>query len=227
MALLCARGSDALVVVEEAGDLVPGFHFLELGLALQALVHALPAAVVEVAAGAHLVRRGHVAREDDALARPSRPGIRDGRRREQGLGVGMQGLLVEVRRAGDLGDDAEVHDRHAGGDVLDDREVVGDEEVGEAELLLEVLEEVEDLGLDGDVEGRDGLVAEHQLGPQGEGAGDADALALAAGELVGVAVLEEAGEAHALHELLDPLVHLLLGHVRGCRAAGRSAWARR
>jgi hypothetical protein len=38
--------------------------------------------------------------------------------------------------------------------VFDDGEVVGDEEVGESELVLEVVEEVEDLGLDGDVEGR-------------------------------------------------------------------------
>jgi hypothetical protein len=68
--------------------------------------------------------------------------------------------------------------------VADDAEVVADEEVGEAELGLQVLEQVDDLRLDRDVEGRDGLVADDELGPQGQGPGDADALALAAGELV-------------------------------------------
>ena len=61
-----------------------------------------------------------------------------------------------------------------------DREVVGDEEVGEAELRLQVLEQVDDLALDRHVEGGDGLVADKNLRLHGERAGDADALALTA-----------------------------------------------
>ena len=45
-----------------------------------------------------------------------------------------------------------------------------------------------DLRLDRHVEGRDRLVGDDELGLEREGAGDADALALAAGELMGVAV---------------------------------------
>src|SRR4029434_10716025 len=48
-------------------------------------------------------------------------------------------------------------------------------------------QQVDDLGLDGDVECRDRLVAHHQFGAQDHGAGDADPLALAAGEFVRVA----------------------------------------
>jgi hypothetical protein len=40
--------------------------------------------------------------------------------------------------------------------VADHGEVVRDEEVGEVELLLEVLQQVDDLRLDGDVEGGEG-----------------------------------------------------------------------
>ncbi len=58
----------------------------------------------------------------------------------------------------------------------------------EPELLLEVVEQVEDLALDRDIEGGHGLVADDELGVQGERPGDADALALAAGELVRVAM---------------------------------------
>ena len=71
-------------------------------------------------------------------------------------------------------------------DVLDDREVVRDEEVGEAELRLQVHEQVDDLRLHRDVERRDGLVADDDPGLDRERARDAEALALAAGEFVRV-----------------------------------------
>ena len=53
-------------------------------------------------------------------------------------------------------------------------------------FAAEAGEELEDLGLDGDVEGGGGLVCNEQGGAVEEGHGDEDALALAAGELVGV-----------------------------------------
>ena len=90
--------------------------------------------------------------------------------------------------------------------MLDDGEVVGDEEVGEAEAILQVGEEVDDLGLDGDVEGADGLVADDEVGFDGEGAGDADALALAAAELVRVAVAQRRVQARALQLRGDVVV---------------------
>ncbi len=49
-------------------------------------------------------------------------------------------------------------------------------------------EQVDHLGLDGEVEGGDRFVGYDEAGPHRQGAGDADALALAAGELVGIAV---------------------------------------
>ena len=59
---------------------------------------------------------------------------------------------------------------------------MGDEQVGEPELSLQALEEVEDLRLHRDVERRDRLVADEDLRVDGERAGDRDALALAARE---------------------------------------------
>ena len=72
---------------------------------------------------------------------------------EQGPGVGMAGRGEQVVRRCRLDDAAEVHHGHPVGDVLDDAEVVGDDEVGEVELALQPLEQVDDLRLDGDVEG--------------------------------------------------------------------------
>ena len=64
--------------------------------------------------------------------------------------------------------------------MLDHAQVVGDEQVGQAQLPLELLEQVEHLGLDRDVERGHGLVAHDEVRLQHERPGDADALALAA-----------------------------------------------
>jgi hypothetical protein len=87
---------------------------------------------------------------------------------------------------GRLDEGAQVHHRHPAADVPDHGEVVADEQVRQPELPLQIQEQVQDLGLDGDVQGRDRLVGDDQFGLAGQGASDADALALAAGELVGI-----------------------------------------
>ena len=106
------------------------------------------------------------------------PGARTAGRACRGAGVGEQ--LLGGRG---LDDPAEVHHRDPVADVADHREVVGDEEVGQAELVLQVDEQVDDLRLDRHVEGGDRLVADDQLRAQGQCPGHADALPLAAGEL--------------------------------------------
>ena len=93
--------------------------------------------------------------------------------------------------------------------MLDHRQVVGDEEIGKAHLALQVHHQVEHLRLDRDVERGDRLVADDQLGLQRQRAGDADALALAAGELVRVIVHLRLAQAHALEQLGDALLHIL------------------
>ena len=93
--------------------------------------------------------------------------------------------------------------------MLDDGEVVGDEEVGDVALAAEVGQEIEDLALDGDIQGGDGFVADDEIGGEGKGAGDADALALAAGEFVGISVGVGRIEADALQERGDQFAFVL------------------
>ena len=73
--------------------------------------------------------------------------------------------------------------------------------VGELQLALKIGEQVEHLGLDGDVESRDGLVANDQPWLERERPRNPDPLALATRELVRVAVVVLGVEPHALHEL--------------------------
>ena len=122
---------------------------------------------------------------------------------EQAAGVGLDGALEDLAHAAGLDDAALLHDHDVVGEVADHRQVVGDEDEGDAEVAAQVGEELDDLGLDRDVEGGDGLVGDDELGLQGEGAGDGDALALAAGELVRVALGVLGGEADLGEELGD------------------------
>src|SRR6266511_1955008 len=95
-----------------------------------------------------------------------------------------------------LDDLAEIHDSNAVGHMLDNSQIVADEEQREAELPLQILQQIDDLRLDGDVERRDRLVADDQFGFRGERPGDADALALAAREFVRPAAQRVARQAY-------------------------------
>ena len=124
--------------------------------------------------------------------------IRFRRRSFSGSGIGIAdssawvygcvGCSKTLADLADLHDPAQVHHRDPVGDVPDHREVVGDEQVGQAELGLELVQQVDHAGLDGDVERRHRLVEHEQLGLQRQRPGDADPLPLAAGELLRVAV---------------------------------------
>ena len=134
--------------------------------------------------------------------------------------VRVQRPREELRRRRELDDLPEVHDRDPVGDVADHGEVVGDEQVRQAELLLELDEQVQHLRLDRDVERGDRLVRDDELRLQHERARDADALPLAAAELVRVAVQRVGAEADALEHVDDAV-----GALGARRAVDREALA--
>ena len=145
---------------------------------------------------------GDVAGQDDPLLAQLR--VRFGQGRHEGPGVGMLGVEIEAHLVGKLHHPAQVHHRHPVRDVLDHGQVVGDEEHGQIELDPEFVQQVEHLGLDGDVQGANRLVGHDELRGYGQGPGDADALPLAAGEFVGVAVRVGVGKTHRLQQLAPP-----------------------
>jgi hypothetical protein len=101
-----------------------------------------------------------------------------------GLGRG-----VDHRPGGALLDDpAQVHDRDAVGEVGRGREVVGDHEDAEVGLLAQPGQQGQDPGPYRHVQHRRRLVGDQQLRLQHQAGGDGDPLALAARQLVRVAV---------------------------------------
>ena len=136
-----------------------GLNLSELGLFFAAQILGERAARVEAAAGWRIDRAGYVARQDDALAFALDRRVRDGYRAQQRLGVRMQRALVQEVTRRQLDDLADVHDRHTVRNVAHHAQVVGNEQVGQVELPLQLLEQVDHLRLDRHVKGRDRLVA--------------------------------------------------------------------
>ena len=189
-----------------------GLDFLPVRFFLPADVRGERAARAKVAALGRVGGARQVALQDDRLAIGLGDRIGDRHGREQGLAVGVQGTAVDVGARGQLDHLAQVHDRDAIGDMTDHAEVVADEEVGQAELVLQVLQQVDHLRLDRDVEGRDRLVADDELGVERQGPGDPDPLALAAGELVRIAIGEVAGRGRPRSSSSSTLLLLLPPH---------------
>ena len=110
-----------------------------------------------------------------------RVGQRGGR--EQRPRVRVRRPLAHIRDGAGLHQPTAVQNGDAIGHVPDDREIVADEEVAQRELALQGTQQVEDLGLDGQVECADRLVADKQPRRQHECARDRDALQLPTGEM--------------------------------------------
>ena len=104
--------------------------------------------------------------------------------RNQARRVGMQRAAEQLCRRRRLHHAAEIQHDDPVGDVAHHRQIVRDEQVGQAQPLLQPDHQVDDLRLDVHVQRRDRLVADHEHRLHRQRAGDRDALALAAGEFV-------------------------------------------
>ena len=116
----------------------------------------------------------------------------------------MLRVVEDVVALAVLHDGPPVHHRHPVGQVLDHRQVVGDEQIGQAEIALQIQQEVDDPRLDRHVQRRDRLIQCEDLGLQGQRAGDPDALLLPAGELPGVAAGVGTAQPDDLQQLRHP-----------------------
>ena len=124
---------------------------------------------------------------------------------------GWRGAAKSVALDGQLHHPAGVDHGDPVAEVLGHQEVVQDHHVGRAELLAQACQQVQDLRLDRDVEGRDRLVEQHQVGVEDEGPGQGDPLALAARELVRPPARGRRVEPDQLQHLADPRLALGAG----------------
>ena len=132
---------------------------------------------------------------------------------EEFAGVDVGGLVKDEIGGITFDESAGAHDGDVGSELRDNGKTVGDEEVGEAKFLLEFLKEKKDLCADGNVESRDGFIGNDERRAENQGAGNADALALAAGEFVRIAVGGIAGQANAEEELSGAVEAIVAGEL--------------
>src|SRR5215472_18947696 len=92
--------------------------------------------------------------------------------------------------------------------MLNDGEIVTDEEEREAELSLQILQQVDDLRLDRNIERGDRLVAHDEIGLSRERARNGDALTLSAGEFMRPACFGLARQPHFFQQQVDPRLHV-------------------
>ena len=146
-------------------------------------------------------------------------GVEEVGRADEGRDERRRRLLVDLLRRAELLDPALVED----GDPVAQGErlflVVRDEDEGDADLALQLLELDLHLLSQLEVEGAEGLVEQQGLRLDDGRAGEGDALALAAGELRRPAIRERL-EAHAGERLECALRTCLLRHPADAQAVG-------
>ena len=133
---------------------------------------------------------------------------------EQRLRIVFLGVRKHLRRRPFLDHLAVAHHDDVVAQRAHDLEIVADEQVGEVALLLQVAQQIDDLRLHAHVERAGRLVQHHELRLQHHGARDGDALALAAGELVRIAVLRVGIEADLLQRRADARAPRVLVELR-------------
>src|SRR5690606_23894694 len=133
------------LVCPVAGDVVAGRDLAQDRRDVAALVDGEGAARVEVAAARRVGGVGDLAGQ--SLQRRAVVRVGDGHGLHQRRGVGVLGAVEQGFGRRQFHDLADVHDRHAVADVLDDAQVVSHEQVGQVEAALQVEEQVEDLRL--------------------------------------------------------------------------------
>ena len=140
-------------------------------------------------------------------------GIRDRNRGEQGLRVGVDGALIELIRVRCLYYSSKVHNSDSVRNMSDNQKVVRDEEIGNAQLLLQLFKHIDDLRLDGNVQRGYSLVADDESGIYCQRSRNTDTLSLTAGELVDISCRVLCVQSDQFHEAEDLLSALCFGGI--------------
>ena len=161
----------------------------------QADLHAV------VAAGSEGAARGQVGQvhrgtgDGDQLVVSA---VQGGNGTKQALGVLVTGIVENLIHRAPLADPAGVHDNDLVAHIGDHAQVVGNHDDGHAHFLLQVLHQLQNLGLNGHVQSGGGFIGNQDVRLTGQRHGDHHPLAHAAGKLVGI--------------LLQPLFRLVHAH---------------
>ena len=134
----------------------------------------------------------------------------------QSPGIGVPGIVIDLLRRADLHDLSGVHDGDPVGAPGNHPQIVGNQNGCSAQLLLDIPQKVQNLGLNGHVQCGGGLVRQQDPGIRRQSDGHHRPLPHTAGKGTGQQgiPLLRAGNAHQLHQAQHPGGDLLPGKLR-------------
>src|SRR5438094_9452315 len=132
---------------------------------------------------------------------------------KQGLRVRVQWLATQFEAIGDLYNLPQVHHGNLVAEVGHCGQVVGNKEIADTQTRLQRLQEANDVGPNGDVQGRDRLIEHDQAGVGRQGSGNGQALALPTAELVGKETGHVRSETDQLQQCRDTRPHFTSRHA--------------
>ena len=126
--------------------------------------------------------------------------------RQQRLRVGHERPAEQCATRRQFDDAPEIHHRDAIGHVRDYRQIVRDEQIGEAAITLQVTQQVDDLRLHTHIEGGHRFIAHHKRWFDGKRTRDSDPLSLSTGEFVRVATAVLGAKADFIEQSRDATI---------------------
>ncbi len=82
---------------------------------------------------------------------------------QEPMGVRMHGVVEDLLHRAGFHDLPGIHDRQPVSDSRHDSQIMGNQDHGHVELALQILQQMENLGLDGDVQGGSRFIGNDQL----------------------------------------------------------------
>lgn len=106
----------------------------------------------------------------------------------------------------------QVHNRNLIAEILDNAQIMTDKEKRNTRRFLKILEDVEDLSLDGNIERRERLISHKQFRRNGKRSRYADPLPLPPAEFVWITVEHIMSNPHAFQQMNNLVFELSASH---------------
>ena len=116
------------------------------------LLCRIAAAGTERTSGRHMKRTRDIAFQNDPMTMSCCLRIRDRNGRQKRQGVRMDRMIHQFIRICNLHHPYQIHDCDPVRNMLNDQKVVGNKEIGNAQLFLQILKHVQDLRLNGNIQ---------------------------------------------------------------------------
>jgi len=145
--------------------------------------------------------RGNITTQENPLPLRFRVDHRD--RGEQCFGIRVLGRTANGLGISGFDNPPQVHDQNALANVLHHSQIMGHEQIRHTMITLEVLEQIDDLSLNGHIQRAHRLVADNQPRLDRQGTGDSNTLALPSAEFMRVALRMRWIKTHVSQERCD------------------------